>query len=245
MILSFLIVLLADPSGPQPVPIEPVRRVMAAVTRAAEKEKRINSDEQADFLIREAARAALLEPDSARVFLLALGLALDDSQVLRKNPLFRAWVTQIESDEQRQKRLRVLGQPTLCGRRDWMQHFSVSATLTAHLGSEAAERLGILKESLDARPGGSGFSFTDIAADYAGILLAEHLLADKGKARLTSIAERFKGTDYMPEVRDLEDGLSQERFKQKYGAVDDARFRKTCEAIRMRVRKSAGFQWAE
>ena len=49
--------------------------------------------------------------------------------------------------------------------------FAISAALTAHSGAERAKQVGVAKEFLDAL-GSSGFSFADLAADYAGIASA-------------------------------------------------------------------------
>ena len=53
-----------------------------------------------------------------------------------------------------------------------------------------------------------GFSFADLAADYAGIALALDLMksSDVGKDRLAILGRRFKGSDFLPEIGDLEDG---------------------------------------
>ena len=76
---------------------------------------------------------------------------------LRKNPVLRPFLAELETDAERQRRLKSIGRPCLRGREDWSLHFAISAALTARLGAEAAERLGIAKELWDAR-GDSGFS---------------------------------------------------------------------------------------
>ena len=76
-----------------------------------------------------------------------------------------------EPPSERMRRLTVLGQPTMLGRRDLAQHFVLSAFLAANSGTQAAEAAGLAKEVVDAQ-GPSGFSFTDIAADRAGIRFA-------------------------------------------------------------------------
>ena len=93
---------------------------------------------------------------------------------------------------------------------------------------------------LDAQ-GTSGFSFADLAADYAGIELAKRLLAEKGELRLGELVETFKGDDFLPKLDDLEDGLPWKAFVEKYGDTSDPRFLRHCEAIRARVLKCPGF----
>ena len=51
----------------------------------------------------------------------------------------------------------------LSGRRDFVQHFSISAGMEVVGGERASRFIYELKEVLDSR-GGSGFSFTDLAA---------------------------------------------------------------------------------
>ena len=56
----------------------------------------------------------------------------------------------------------------LRGRNDWAKHFVVSGALTLLVDKTATEAIGVLKETLDAGKGGSGFSFADLLADEAG-----------------------------------------------------------------------------
>ena len=69
----------------------------------------------------------------------------------------------------------------------------MSAALTVAAGPQAAESAGILKEMLDSR-GGSGFSFADLSADFAGIAFARRLL-DKPE-RLADVEKNFRIGDY-------------------------------------------------
>jgi hypothetical protein len=172
---------------------------------------------------------------------LGLGVALDTSDLLRKNLLLRVAILRIESDEERTRRLKVLGRPTCRGRHDWLQHFVVSAALTAQFGPEAAERIGLGKEMLDAQRG-SGFSFADLAADYAGVAFARELLEEKSSStRIGYLADRFRGDDFVPRLDDLEEGLNEKAFADKYGGTADERFRQQTEKIRRRLREMPGF----
>ena len=221
-----------------PVSTEEVRGVVAAIVKAAEDDaakgdKRLHGDALLDYYVRRAAATAREQKVSPRAFLVALGLALDDTDLLRKNPLARSYLAKLESDAERARRLKLLGEPTLRKRHDWALHFAISAALTALFGDEQAERIGVGKELWDAH-GKSGFSFADLAADLAGIEFARGSLAE-GERRLREIAEKFEGDKILPAVGDLEDGLPWETFVEKYGGVDDERFRKHVEAIRRRV----------
>jgi hypothetical protein len=223
------------------IPVAEARRVVAAVVRAAEGAPAARGDDLADLCVRRAAAAAAEEGISPRGFLLGLGVALDSTDQLRNNPLTRPLVTRVESDQERRRRLQSLGKPTLRGRHDWLLHFAASAALAAHLGPEAAEGAGLAKELLDAR-GGSGFSFADLAADFAGVSLARRLLSadEPNRISLRELARRFRGADFFPRVDDLEEGLSWRRFTEKYGGPSDPRFVRQAEEIRHRLRRRRG-----
>lgn len=228
--------------------VQEVRQIVAVIVDAAEANQRMFNgrmleDQLADQYVRRAAEAAV-RAKSTRGFLIALGVAVDESSMLRRNPLIRPFLMQIESDVERQRRLRALGKPSLRKRNDWLMHYWISAALTAHAGPEIAEQFGLAKELMDSR-GTSGFSFADLAADYAGIALARALLAndDNGLARLKLMATDFRGSDYLPAIEDLEDGLPAARFEQKYGGLRDERFLTLRDSIKLRVEKAKGVQW--
>jgi uncharacterized protein YfiM (DUF2279 family) len=109
----------------------------------------------------------------------------------------------------------------LSGRRDFAQHFLISAGLAISAGTGAAQSIGLLKEMDDSQDGGSGFSFTDIAADRTGIRFGELAVADPLTAR--SVQQRLAGQPaeslFMADFRDLPEFLSGEAFTQGYGGV--------------------------
>jgi len=222
------------------------RKVMAAVVRASQRNaglpRPLAGDELTALYCREAAAAAAALPAEHRVpaYLLALGVALDDSLLLRTNPLLTTLYRRIESDEERKARLATLGQPTWRGRRDWCQHFTVSCTLTQVFGALLAEQAGLLKEQLDMQPGGSGFSFGDLSADLAGIEFASRL--QKGTLKLERLAQQLRPADYLPDPAGLREGLSAEQFARDYGSLADKRFRTELERLRQRILDLPAFQ---
>jgi hypothetical protein len=205
----------------------------------------LTGDELTAQYIRQAARAAdgVGIDDAPRAFLIAIGIGLDDSNMLRTNPLVRELCRAVETDEERAERLAVLRQPTLLGRRDLAQHFAVSAFLTAAFSVDVAETAGIAKEILDARMG-SGFSFADLAADYAGIMLGKQVLAKE--LTLLDLSGNFVVPDYMPSIAELAEGLDWETFEARFGSVSDNRFLRARTLILSRIaqlpayRRSAG-----
>jgi hypothetical protein len=258
----FCSVLLTLPLHAEPAPKRPMtvaegaRDVVGAIVRAAqvnarlpvkrdaddEGRVRLSGDELTIFYVREAARAARRLPDeiAARSFLVALGVALDDSQIVRSNPLTAALCKQVESDAERKTRLAVVGQPTILNRRDWTQHFVVSCFLVETVGEQLAETAGILKEQMDARPGGSGFSFGDLSADLAGVTFAVRL--KKGDVKLAGLVDGFTVGDYVPKANDLPEGLSEEKFAKDYGSVADKRFLAEVSKIRKRIDALPGYK---
>ena len=218
----------------RPLPIEGARTVLAAVVRAAEQ-KSLQDDALTEHYYRVAARTALQLPEDQRAnaLLLAMGIGLDESELMRKNPVTRELWRKIEPDADRARRLPVLGTPTMRGRHDLAQHFAVSGALTAMSGAKLAESAGILKEQLDMQPGGSGFSFVDLLADLAGIAFANHLQRDP--KRLDKLSGSFRVIDFLPAFQGLREGLSREEFTRDFGTVSEERFRKELDALRKRV----------
>jgi hypothetical protein len=248
LFLPVLVQLATAPVEKTAVPVQEVRRIVAVIVQAAEENAAQTSDRRRgealfDHYVRRAAAAARNERLSPRAFLIGLGVALDDSDLLRKNLMTRFYLLQMETDAERRRRLRSLGEPLVRNRHDWVMHFAISAALTALFDVEKAERLGVAKEILDAQ-GDSGFSFADLAADYAGIAFANNLLrpGEEGARQLRTVAESFSGDNMLPPIDDLEDGIPWKRFVEKYGGSKDERFLRHAEDIRRRVQESPGLK---
>lgn len=190
---------------------------------------RRTGDALTDYYVRAAASAASRLPDDVapKAFLVALGIGLDDSNLLSKVPGVAGLIRAVDSPSDRAARLAVLGEPSMRGRRDLAQHFVVSGLLAATLGSAAAESAGIAKELVDAQ-GASGLSFADIAADRAGIRFAEGVQDRRFALKLLSLG--FSSVAFMPEVDGLPEGLSATQFASEYGSASDPRFRKQLQA---------------
>src|SRR5690606_3669760 len=104
---------------------------------------------------------------------------------------------------------------TLTRRRDFAQHFLISAGLTAGAGTGLADSIGLLKE-LDDVESGSGFSFNDLGADRTGVRFAELAVADPDSAR--ALQEKLQaGVEealFMPDFSDLAEFLPPEAFAE-------------------------------
>jgi hypothetical protein len=125
---------------------------------------------------------------------------------------------------------------SLRGRHDLAQHFTVSAFLSAFAGTAIASMAGIYKEMDDARRG-SGFSFSDLAADRAGTLLGDLLTMSPESARRmrTLLAGTPGEHDLMPDVSGLSDNMSQAEFTRRFGGVGAPAYNRQVEEIDRRI----------
>jgi uncharacterized protein YfiM (DUF2279 family) len=130
---------------------------------------------------------------------------------------------------------------TLQKRYDSTLHFLISAVIAAEAGTPLADAVGLWKELADARRGGSGFSFNDLAADRAGTRFGE--LAVRDPARLKArIAAGATEADFMPEARDLPESLPEAEFVARYGGVGGAAYNRMLADIEARVDALRVFQ---
>lgn len=206
----------------------------AAGDAPAGSETRREGDALTEYYVRNAAGIARFLPDDVAgpSFLMGLGIALDDSALLRDHPKFSGFVQMVEPQNERSLRLASLGAPTLLGRRDLAQHFFVSAHLAAIGGTEIAAASGLAKEISDAG-GGSGFSFADMAANRAGILFAGGVMNKRFSLR--TVADEFTVPAYMPTVDDLPEGLTAAQLLSQFGPQTDDRFRRQLQQIDQRL----------
>ncbi|MCW7553062.1 hypothetical protein NX722_10515 [Endozoicomonas gorgoniicola] len=151
-----------------------------------------------------------------------VGLAVSRSEqasaVDENRRMIRAFAIQVADDSVRSLlgpgiKPRFMDRPIILrGRFDLTQHFLVSAALALTLDEQTALNIGISKEKADARAGGSGFSFSDLTANMAGIRFATALTGSEEQARLAQqflLQNRGEQT-FMPEVAWLPQGLTTE-----------------------------------
>jgi hypothetical protein len=245
---------------PEPAPrdklVDGARVVVAAIVKAAEKNQalpdrstpgtappfRRSGDALTEYYVREAAVAAgaLPRDEAAPAFLVGASVALDTADLFRRNPVTGSLWRTIESNEERERRLKVLGLPTVCNRHDSCQHMFDSAALVAVRGVAAAELAGVLKELLDSQKGGSGFSFADLASDMSGVAFGQWVLADP--TRLAKLSESFLVADFAVPPDGLVEGLTYEQFARRFGSVGDQRFRDEQDKLRKRVRELPAYR---
>ncbi len=87
---------------------------------------------------------------------------------------------------------------------------------------QTSDKIGVLKEVLDAEDGGTGFSFGDLAANAREF--NSHGSPPTMSTRLVRFQERlaagFPVDAVFPEVADLPENLDRDQFQAKFGGVD-------------------------
>ena len=121
-------------------------------------------------------------------------------------------------------------------RKDFAQHFLTSAALAARGDSSLSDAVGLFKEIRDT-DSGSGFSFTDIAADRAGSRFGEFATQSREAARKVQehLAAGVRETDIMPPARDLPEHMRADAFKQQFDYVGSPQYQALIEEIDRRI----------
>ncbi|MDP2031541.1 MAG: hypothetical protein Q8K12_18050 [Thiobacillus sp.] len=123
---------------------------------------------------------------------------------------------------------------SLLGRRDFAEHFTISAALSINGGSQFANAIGLFKEEEDAVKG-SGFSFTDLAADRAGVRLGDRATDNAAMRVRQQLAAAHNDADLVPDFRDLPEFMPQAEFDRRFGPVGSARYQRVIEHIDARL----------
>jgi hypothetical protein len=171
--------------------------------------------------------------------ILALGVLLGDEQVAAvarrriNGSIDRDRLPEIES-----LRTRI----ALRGRNDLSRHFWVSAALVTVADAVRSKAVGIAKELMDSTPGGSGFSFVDMAANLAGIRFAEIAIFSQESAQEIQlrILRGYQSTDFCPEIDDLPEGIGSDRFHLEFGGLGGAETRRLFAEIERRLATTPG-----
>jgi hypothetical protein len=124
---------------------------------------------------------------------------------------------------------------TLAGRQDIVRHFVLSAGIHAASTDRTVLGLGELKELLDSNPGGTGFSFDDMAANLAGARYAALLMEAPPAVWPDLAAAITTEADVMPPIDGLPEGLDAEAFQAAYGDIDSPAYRELMAEIEDRI----------
>jgi uncharacterized protein YfiM (DUF2279 family) len=115
--------------------------------------------------------------------------------------------------------------PLLARREDLAAHWALSAALAVSLGDDVGRAMGEWKELSDSRPGGSGFSFVDLAADRSGLDAARRA-SNPASAEATTKWLRTVTQEGLLPIRALalSEGLSEVDFVTRFNNVDSKQF---------------------
>jgi len=172
----------------------------------------------------ELAQRRSLTEDAAqenRAVILTLALYTTGRNLGSVVPAAREWA--------KPRRLKVL----LAERDDFPQHFLISAFLAIEGTSPLTHAIGLAKEVLDAN-GGSGFSFTDLAANRAGLRFGQMAAAQPALLQ-QRLALGVSEAALLPPIADLPEFLNQSDFDARYGQLGSAPYNRVLDDIEQRL----------
>jgi hypothetical protein len=123
---------------------------------------------------------------------------------------------------------------SLHGRRDFAEHFVISAALSVNGGSRLATAIGLIKEEEDADKG-SGFSFTDLANDRAGVRLGQRAVGEAAARVRQQLALARSDGALLPDFHDMPEFMSQAEFDRRFGPVGSPRYERVIARIDARL----------
>ena len=131
----------------------------------------------------------------------------------------------------------------LLRRQDLAQHVASIAAITASLGPELAILLSTTKETYDARYR-TGFSFSDLTANTVGVTLASLAMKNKSSAleMQRRLSELEAESDFMPEVGNSRDGISESTFNSIYADSSSSEYLEKLNEIREAIEEKPIFR---
>jgi hypothetical protein len=126
--------------------------------------------------------------------------------------------------------------PELESRVDLNLHFIFSAAIKLISEQGLSIAIGEFKELMDRSEGGSGYSFVDLAADFAGVqfaFAATHPLSARKVQNI--LAGNTQESLFFPNIRGLPEGLSKNEFIRKFTGVDSPEYLKVVSDINQRI----------
>jgi hypothetical protein len=126
--------------------------------------------------------------------------------------------------------------PTLKSRADLNQHFIFSAAIKILSEQGLSIAIGEFKELMDRSDDGSGYSFVDLAADFAGV---EFAVAATNTSSASSVQNILAGISdentFFPDINGLPEGLSKTDFTRIFTKVDSPEYLKIVQSINQRI----------
>jgi uncharacterized protein YfiM (DUF2279 family) len=119
---------------------------------------------------------------------------------------------------------------------DVAQHFLASAALAISGHRALADMVGLVKEINDTHSG-SGFSFTDLAADRAGARFGKQAVKSAAEARRVQelLSSSPDESVIMPSLRDLPENLNPAAFAERFHDIESPRFLELKNRIEERI----------
>lgn len=119
---------------------------------------------------------------------------------------------------------------------DTAQHFVISAALVVSGTRTLADVLAMTKEINDIHSG-SGFSFTDLAADAAGATFGKFAIHSPEAARnlQKKLSQAADETLFMPSIKDLPEHMKTDEFERRFGSIESAAFDEVKRTIEARI----------
>ncbi|MFT4994986.1 MAG: hypothetical protein ACI965_002028 [Paraglaciecola sp.] len=128
--------------------------------------------------------------------------------------------------------------PVLANRTDLNQHFIFSAAIKILSEQGISTAIGEFKELMDRGEGGSGYSFVDLAADFAGIAFAQRASDPRYARQLQYVlANNPMESAFFPDIAGLPEGLSKAAFSQYFGQVDSLAYKQLVTQINQSIRQ--------
>jgi hypothetical protein len=127
----------------------------------------------------------------------------------------------------------------LASRHDFALHLLVSAGLDASTDSNLATDIGQLKEQLDTKASGTGFSFTDLAIDRTGARLGELAVSNENNAKHVQqlLADpSVRESLFMPPLQDLPEFMSEVDFAKRFVTVGSPAYNAMIDSIEGRIK---------
>lgn len=147
------------------------------------------------------------------------------------------FVGEVFDDDTRAKGAKMVNSVEMRGRQDLPRHFMVSAALALLAGEAVSDRIGVMKEQIDSKQGGTGFSFVDMLANMSGTRLAVAATKDAVGARTAQVnlSRKFDVDSVFPKIDGLPEGIPSDDFQKTYGGVGGIGYEAQMSEIKRRI----------
>ena len=126
--------------------------------------------------------------------------------------------------------------PRLKLRTDLNQHFIFSAAIKILSEQGLSTAIGEFKELMDRGDGGSGFSFVDLAADFAGVKFAIAATTLSSASTVQNVLAGNIDEDlFFPHIKGLPEGLNKNEFSRRFTEVDSPEYLEMVRSINQRI----------